>query len=149
MIATCGHVFCESCEEAVRDGCKVTKKCKRLGKQTVLLSKESLDMLVRKEVPKQALGNRSDGTASSPKFDRVLQILAEKVPSEKKGGKMVREKTLIFSQWTGALDLLSKHLVSKGYTFQRIDGTMSVNDREKSLEKFKRHDEVGDPIIRK
>ncbi|KAH0868813.1 hypothetical protein HID58_075835 [Brassica napus] len=49
-------------------------------------------------------------------------------------GKQV--KTLVFSQWTGMLDLVEHSFVKSGVTFRRLDGTMSLVARDKAVKEF-------------
>ncbi|KAJ4890975.1 SNF2 domain-containing protein / helicase domain-containing protein / zinc finger protein-related [Raphanus sativus] len=49
-------------------------------------------------------------------------------------GKQV--KTLVFSQWTGMLDLVEYNFVKNGVTFRRLDGTMSLAARDKAVKEF-------------
>ncbi|KAF8118270.1 hypothetical protein N665_0005s0038 [Sinapis alba] len=49
-------------------------------------------------------------------------------------GKQV--KTLVFSQWTGMLDLVEHSFVRNGVTFRRLDGTMSLVTRDKAVKEF-------------
>ena len=46
------------------------------------------------------------------------------------------EKAIVFSQWTGTLDLLEPALRAEGFNFRRLDGTMSLAAREKALHEF-------------
>jgi SNF2 family DNA or RNA helicase len=46
------------------------------------------------------------------------------------------EKVIVFSQWTGTLDLLEPALRAEGFDFRRLDGTMSLAAREKALLEF-------------
>jgi SNF2 family DNA or RNA helicase len=43
-------------------------------------------------------------------------------------------KAVVFSEFTSHLDLIGKALNENGYSFVRIDGTMSLNNRKKSLD---------------
>ncbi|KAG2298377.1 hypothetical protein Bca52824_034849 [Brassica carinata] len=49
-------------------------------------------------------------------------------------GKQV--KILVFSQWTGMLDLVEYNFVRNGVTFRRLDGTMSLVARDKAVKEF-------------
>lgn len=46
------------------------------------------------------------------------------------------EKGVIFSQWTSHLDVIEQELRKEGYTYCRIDGTMSADARQESMERF-------------
>ncbi|PVU87879.1 hypothetical protein BB559_005836 [Furculomyces boomerangus] len=50
----------------------------------------------------------------------------------KQGGHRV----LIFSQMVRMLDIISDYLVFKNYSFQRLDGSVSSENRKKSIEQF-------------
>jgi len=52
------------------------------------------------------------------------------------------EKVIIFSQWTGMLNLLEPALTADGFAFRRLDGTMSLAAREKALFEFEHRPEV-------
>jgi SNF2 family DNA or RNA helicase len=59
------------------------------------------------------------------------------IPSE-----MAPVKAIVFSQWTGMLDLMELSLNSSGIQFRRLDGAMSLNLREKGVNEFKDDPEV-------
>ena len=48
-----------------------------------------------------------------------------------------QDKVIVFSQWTSMLDLVEKALAESGYQFRRVDGTMSLMQREEHLQDFK------------
>ena len=52
------------------------------------------------------------------------------------------EKVIIFSQWTGMLNLLEPALRDEGFAFRRLDGTMSLAAREKALHEFESRADV-------
>jgi SWI/SNF-related matrix-associated actin-dependent regulator of chromatin subfamily A3 len=45
-------------------------------------------------------------------------------------------KTVVFSQFTKFLDVIQYHLRKQGYLFVRLDGTMSLKQRDSTLEAF-------------
>ncbi|KAJ1814862.1 hypothetical protein LPJ75_002594, partial [Coemansia sp. RSA 2598] len=53
-----------------------------------------------------------------------------------------REKCVVFSQWTGMLDIIEPLLRANGIRFTRLDGKMSRNAREENLRVFKNDPEV-------
>lgn len=63
----------------------------------------------------------------SPKFDKIREHIDNICDKEDK-------KLVLFSQWTKVLDLLQKDSI---HGFVRFDGTMTQNDRRKSLNRFK------------
>jgi SNF2 family DNA or RNA helicase len=51
------------------------------------------------------------------------------------------DKVIVFSQWTSMLDLVEGALNGAGYAFRRVDGSLSIVQREEQLKDFKtRHD---------
>ena len=52
------------------------------------------------------------------------------------------DKVIVFSQWTTMLDLVEGALGGAGYEFRRVDGRMSVAQREEQLQDFKRRPHV-------
>ena len=54
------------------------------------------------------------------------------LPKLRAGGN----KVLIFSQMVRILDILEEYLVERGYPFERIDGSVSENDRPRAIERF-------------
>ncbi|KAJ6846832.1 helicase-like transcription factor CHR28 isoform X2 [Iris pallida] len=51
-------------------------------------------------------------------------------------GSRVSEKAIVFSQWTGMLDLLEIPLRASSIQYRRLDGTMSVAARERAVKDF-------------
>lgn len=71
--------------------------------------------------------------SSSTKIDALLERLI--ALRERTEGV---EKSIVFSQWTSMLDLLEAPLERAGFSFVRLDGTMSQSQREVSIQKFKK-----------
>jgi len=44
--------------------------------------------------------------------------------------------SIVFSQWTSTLDLVSEHLSRNHISFARIDGTTDIKRRQETLENF-------------
>lgn len=57
--------------------------------------------------------------------------------------KITGEKALVFSQWTGMLDLLEACLKKSSIQYRRLDGTMSVIARDKAVKDFNTIPEVS------
>ncbi|KAJ4894090.1 SNF2 domain-containing protein / helicase domain-containing protein / zinc finger protein-related [Raphanus sativus] len=45
-------------------------------------------------------------------------------------------KTIVFSQWTGMLDLVEQSFFENGIEFRRLDGTMSLAARDRAVKEF-------------
>ncbi|KAJ1725271.1 hypothetical protein LPJ53_000498 [Coemansia erecta] len=54
----------------------------------------------------------------------------------------IREKSVVFSQWTKMLDIIGQQLEQYGIRFTRLDGTMTRPTRENHLRLFKRDPDV-------
>lgn len=84
-----------------------------------------------------------DGTIlppSSSKIDalvKILQATRENDPTS---------KTIVFSQWTKYLDLVGPHLTFTNFRFCRIDGTMSVQNRDKAIARLSLPDDHPDAV---
>lgn len=48
----------------------------------------------------------------------------------------VGQKAIVFSQWTGMLDLLESCLKSNNIQYRRLDGTMPIAARDKAVKDF-------------
>jgi len=46
-------------------------------------------------------------------------------------------KSVVFSSWTGMLDLIEKALISHGFIFERIDGSKSLSHRRRAIQSFR------------
>jgi SNF2 family DNA or RNA helicase len=121
----CTRYFCDKCGEG---------RCDKCGEDGGLLL--SLPELTTLFEGRNEPGRADEKLTSSPKFERLLATLKTIPTSPNEHGVMVREKTLVFSQWTSALDLLEPHLRAAGYEFGRIDGSLSQADRAAALKGF-------------
>ena len=77
-------------------------------------------------------GQRAD---TSSKVVRLVEALEESVAAN--------HKALVFSQWTGFLDLIEPHLTTSGIRFTRLDG--STGDRGAVVREFQ--SESGPPVM--
>ena len=71
-------------------------------------------------------------------LDRMLTELIKK-----QGDHQV----LIFSQMTRMLDILEDYLVFRGYSFRRLDGTISATDRMQAMKEFQDSEENIDVFL--
>lgn len=62
------------------------------------------------------------------------------------GNSAVREKAIVFSQWTRMLDLVEVCLKDSSIHYRRLDGTMSVVARDKAVKDFNTLPEVCDTL---
>ena len=56
-------------------------------------------------------------------------------------------KTIVFSQWTGMLDLVELSFIENGIEFRRLDGTMSLAARDRAVKEFSNDPDVSDMNI--
>jgi SWI/SNF-related matrix-associated actin-dependent regulator of chromatin subfamily A3 len=119
VITACTHSFCFVCIEKVIE---TQKKCP--------LCRAELDSTAKLIRPAAEAGAQIDINIdeSSSKIEALLTIL--KASQDKNNGT----KTVIFSQWTSFLDIIQAQLIQQGYTFTRIDGSMSASKRDAALE---------------
>ncbi|CAM6092101.1 unnamed protein product [Calypogeia fissa] len=57
--------------------------------------------------------------------------------------KVLTEKAIVFSQWTSMLDLVEAKLKEENFNYRRLDGTMSVLQRDRAVFEFKTKPEVN------
>jgi len=78
-----------------------------------------------------AMGPASNLPPDSAKIRKILELLQQIDLRDD------QEKTIIFSQFTGMLDLIQPFLMAEGIKHVRYDGSMSKDKREASLEKIR------------
>lgn len=129
VITKCAHIFCTPCLERVielQGKCPMCRaELESFGSTTV---KPAIETSVKPEPAAQSEADKASlEKNTSSKVEQLLQILAA-------SSKDKTNKTIIFSQWTSFLDLIQVHLAAAGYTFTRIDGSMSAVARDAALE---------------
>ena len=131
------HVELEESERAVYDAVRVATRKDIADKLAhgggVLAALEAL-LRLRQAACHPALvpGQRATG---SSKMSRLLEALEEAAADG--------HKALVFSQWTGLLDLVEPHLEEANIPFVRLDG--STRDRGAVVQTFQ--DEAGPPVM--
>jgi SNF2 family DNA or RNA helicase len=68
--------------------------------------------------------------------------LTESDTMESNRSRVAPVKAIVFSQWTGMLDLLELQLNTNLIQYRRLDGTMSLNLRDKAVKDFNTDPEV-------
>eukprot|EP00873_Tetraselmis_striata_P027497 jgi/Tetstr1/447761/TSEL_035094.t1 len=76
-----------------------------------------------------AFGRRSKATA--------LPALPQEPVAVPPPGAELPDKVLVFSQWTGMLNLVETPLRDAGIQFRRLDGSMNIAKREEAISDFK------------
>jgi DNA repair protein RAD5 len=126
VVTPCAHVFCRECiNDAVRRSSgTLCPNCRTPLSRSELLS-------VKPE-GSQYNFDAETNWRSSTKIDFLLQqllSLSENESSEKM-------KSVVFSQWTGMLDLVEIALRKAGIVFTRLDGSMSQQQRADNVATF-------------
>ncbi len=86
----------------------------------------------RKELERYTL--QESDLFCSPKFTRLKVLLPELIESG--------HRILIFSQWTRCLDLLGCLMDALKLSFLRLDGQISVSERQALIDKFNNDDSI-------
>nr|XP_043620030.1 LOW QUALITY PROTEIN: helicase-like transcription factor CHR28 [Erigeron canadensis] len=76
----------------------------------------------------------------SSKIKEAVEVLKSVVKPQEIG--KVREKAIVFSQWTKMLDMVGACLDDSSIKYRRLDGTMSILDRDKAVKDFNNRPEV-------
>lgn len=133
------HVELDETERSIYDAVRVaTKKdvaakLAQGGGGSVLVALEAL-LRLRQAACHPELVPGQHATTSS-KIERLLEALEEAASDG--------HKALVFSQWTGLLDLVEPHLQNAGIRFTRLDG--STRDRGAVVSEFQ--SEAGPPVM--
>ncbi|WVZ87282.1 hypothetical protein U9M48_033943 [Paspalum notatum var. saurae] len=162
----CGHVFCAECvhEKLIKNIEVKEKVCParpHCGKEI------SADTLLFTDVLKFCLWPKPDSGATascstdadqpfsvressyiSSKIRATIDILKSIIGDTDTMGSSsdttgsVPAKAIVFTQWTGMLDLLERSLSSNHIEFRRLDGSMPLNVRERAVKEFNTDPEV-------
>ncbi|CAO2043836.1 unnamed protein product [Urochloa humidicola] len=156
VAATCGHVFCRECvhgklkknddiEEMV---CPAPPYCGKEISPDNLLSVYALKLCLWPESDDQPFTICESSYVSS-KIRATINILKSIINTEDDHYVMgpipceiAPTKAIVFTQWTGMLDLLEHSLTSNRIEFRRLDGSMPLNIRERAVKEFNTDPEV-------
>ncbi|WJX22233.1 hypothetical protein P8452_11557 [Trifolium repens] len=87
----------------------------------------------------------SSTSADNSDVPEKKTVFMEKSSNDSVGS--LGEKAIVFSQWTGMLDLLESCLKNSSIQYRRLDGTMSVMSRDKAVKDFNTLPEVSVMIM--
>ncbi|XP_076940885.1 helicase-like transcription factor CHR28 [Bidens hawaiensis] len=148
VVTTCEHVFCNQCileylssdeNECPYSECKTTlNKSSVLCKSTLTSSISDHDS-VESSQPVDSLKIEAAKALDSSKMKAAIEVLKSITVNDHN----IKEKAIVFSQWTGMLDLLEVCLKHSSIGYRRLDGTMSVAARDKAVKDFNRLPEVS------
>ncbi|ORY78180.1 SNF2 family N-terminal domain-domain-containing protein [Protomyces lactucae-debilis] len=119
QITACKHVFCRDC---------ISETIKNQG--TCPLCRAALTLNQLLGLPDCKSEKKTIGKGESTKLSELLKIL------HASHRKDTTTKTIVFSQWTKFLDLIEPQLKTAGLAFTRIDGTMTVKQRDAAINRL-------------
>jgi superfamily II DNA or RNA helicase len=131
------HIELDETERAIYDAVRVaTKKevTEKLAKGGGVLAALEALLRLRQAACHPSLVPGQEAVTSS-KIERLLEALGEAAADG--------HKALVFSQWTGLLDLVEPHLRNASIRFARLDG--STRDRAAVVAEFQ--NEAGPPVM--
>nr|CAB3461125.1 unnamed protein product [Digitaria exilis] len=132
VVTLCGHVFCYQCALRICIS----------GKSSSAGASSSAD---------DESSSISQSSYISSKIQAAIDILntiintdalTESDTMESNRNRVTPVKAIVFSQWTGMLDLLEFSLNMNLIQYRRLDGTMSLNLRDKAVKEFNTDPEV-------
>ncbi|KAI3716916.1 hypothetical protein L1987_68144 [Smallanthus sonchifolius] len=167
VVTTCEHVFCNQCilEHLSSDDSQCpSSECKVLLNRSSVFCKSTIEVSIKdhgsveSDAMEPCLSNEAVDSLKieaaealdSSKIRAAIEVLQSISPPQDitandtkfKGNSVVREKAIVFSQWTGMLDLLEVCLKDSSIGYRRLDGTMSVVARDKAVKDFNTLPEV-------
>ncbi|CAM0902558.1 unnamed protein product [Alopecurus aequalis] len=166
VITTCCHIFCYECVLESLDEEEVCPVCKQKLSDDSVFSRPVLRLCLTDEVELQSYATTSCSAAaddsSAAAADETSSIceksyISSKVQAavdtlntifnsdtiESSPSETAPSKAIVFSQWTGMLDVLELSLNSNHIKYRRLDGSMSLDVRAAAVEEFKADPEVG------
>ncbi|XP_062195182.1 helicase-like transcription factor CHR28 [Phragmites australis] len=163
VVTICGHVFCYQCihERITTDEnmCPAPNCSKTLSLESLFSSGALRICISGKSSSANASCSSADDESSSisqssfisSKIQAAIDILnsiinmdalTESDTMESNQSRVAPMKAIVFSQWTGMLDLLELSLNSNLIQYRRLDGTMSLNLRDKAVKDFNTDPEI-------
>ncbi|KAK5660361.1 hypothetical protein OQA88_12902 [Cercophora sp. LCS_1] len=120
VITHCKHVFCKSCITKVID---IQHKCPMCRAE---LSEDKLLEPTPESSGEEEISELDQETKSS-KTEALLKIIQATLKND-------GSKVIIFSQWTSFLTVIQRQLDEAGYTYTRVDGSMSTAKRDTAIQ---------------
>ncbi|CAM0911077.1 unnamed protein product [Alopecurus aequalis] len=163
VVTMCGHIFCYQCiyERITTDenmcpspNCKNTLSTESVfssGTLKICLSGKTDTYATASSSTDDEISSISQSSYISSKIQATVNILNQIINIhaltdsdiiESNASRVAPVKAIVFSQWTGMLDLLELSLNSNLIQYRRLDGTMSLNSRDKAVKEFNTDPEV-------
>ncbi|KAI1094882.1 SNF2 family N-terminal domain-containing protein [Rostrohypoxylon terebratum] len=115
VITACKHRFGRACILKAFERSKSCPMCRQHLNQDLITGLEPV-----------SFEDKFDGDTRSTKTEALEKILRARLQDPK-------SKVVIFSQWTSFLSVIAKLLDDGGYKYRRIEGSMTVADRDASV----------------
>lgn len=123
VVTYCKHVYCKQCISssiASKPSCPLCRAA--LNDAQVLELPVQPDETIKSEVHLEP--------NSSTKIEGLISILRAI------GAKDSSNKTVVFSQWTGLLDLIGARFVTEKFAYCRVDGSMTLKARDDAIQQL-------------
>jgi SWI/SNF-related matrix-associated actin-dependent regulator of chromatin subfamily A3 len=120
LITHCKHSFCRKCITKVVE---IQHRCPMCRSE---LSEDKLLDPAQESSGEEGVDDAAGNDHQSSKTEALLKIL--QATMRKEGSKVV-----IFSQWTSFLNVIQRQIEGAGYTFARIDGSMTAARRDAAI----------------
>ncbi|CAH8328948.1 unnamed protein product [Eruca vesicaria subsp. sativa] len=165
VVTLCGHVFCYQCVSEHITGdenvCPV-RRCREDFGRDVVFSESALRKCITNDIGCSSSMEKSvfgKSEFASSKIKAVLDILkslsehgqmpSSSQPHDDDDVTIIEPttlhssspsqgpiKTIVFSQWTGMLNLVEQSFIENDIEFRRLDGTMSLAARDRAVKEF-------------
>eukprot|EP00002_Diphylleia_rotans_P032115 TRINITY_DN6717_c2_g1_i3.p1 TRINITY_DN6717_c2_g1~~TRINITY_DN6717_c2_g1_i3.p1 ORF type:complete len:1146 (-),score=194.54 TRINITY_DN6717_c2_g1_i3:238-3675(-) len=120
-LTSCGHIFCLECFDTVTDDICPYCEATFTGVKSVQSREKMSD-----QIP--PVGNTVGTSTKIQALMKELHLTWLDDPTT---------KAIIFSQWTGMLDLIEAEMVRTNISFERLDGRMASSQRDSAIRNFK------------
>jgi len=140
----CGHIFCRECALKIPKQCHgECPVCRRPG-----IEKKNLKVLPgASRFPSrlcEAAGGGASGAGGGSAHSTKMKELLTRLETDMNAGR----RAVVFSQWTSFLDLIGPALDAAGMNWQRFDGSLSIDERNKRVAWFTEPCEQPEPVGR-
>ncbi|CCG83942.1 protein of unknown function [Taphrina deformans PYCC 5710] len=138
VVTHCKHVFCKVCISASIASKESCPLCRADLRQTQILELPSKPV----ESKEEALDDEGVGEpGSSTKITELIRLLRA-INSQD-----ATNKTVVFSQWTGLLDLVQAQLGKEDMVVCRVDGSMSLRARDQAIARLQDRSGEGATVL--
>jgi SNF2 family DNA or RNA helicase len=131
-ISSCGHLYCADCLKS-RSVFRCVECQKDINKNKVVVIPKT------ESNSTEFFFNEVETDCVNVKVNRLINDLLR--------DKKMKDKSIVFSQWTKVFDLLDCHLKKANIEYVRLDGQMSRIKRNESIQKFKNDPNISVMLI--